>query len=51
MPRYVWDWKRSLSIMRAIIRYEDASKAVPAEWVDELQGVLKEASCQHREQP
>ena len=41
-PEYVWRWSRVVEISRAIVRYEDASKTVPREWVDEMRVRLME---------
>ncbi len=40
MPRYIWDYKRASAIMHAIVRYEDAGKTPPGEWIDELRTLL-----------
>lgn len=43
MPRHVWKYKRTLEIMRAIIRYDDAGLMTNIEWREELRGLVAES--------
>lgn len=40
MPKHVWEYRRILEIMRAIVRYEDAGISYDYEWHGELRELI-----------
>jgi hypothetical protein len=42
IPRHIWEAQRVQDIIEATDRYTDANKAMPLEWIDEYNDLVKQ---------